>query len=107
MFGLGLTRLLPASLRPPVVRALSSATDRHRAALLQHRFDRSRQGGNGTFVGDRVAVIGMLTARCGIGRGARLMVEDFRARGTGVIPVDVTRRLGDKADIASGETIAP
>ena len=107
MFGLGLRRLLPASLRPPVVRAVSSVAERHRAALLQHRFERFRKDGNRTFVGDRVAVIGMLTARCGIGRGARLMVEDLRARRIDVIPVDVTHRLGDPVGLTAPDSIAP
>ena len=107
MLGLGLSRLLPDSLRPSIVKTVMSAIERHKAGLVQRRFDRMHRSAGRAFVGNRVAVIGMLTANCGLGRGARLMIEDFRARGILVIPVDVTRALGDPADVPYPDAVLP
>ena len=35
------------------------------------------------------------------------MIEDFRARGIPVIPVDVTRALGDPADVPYPDAVSP
>ena len=40
MLGFGLSRLLPGSLRPSIVKTAMSAIERHKAGLVQRRFDR-------------------------------------------------------------------
>ena len=107
MLGFGLSRLLPDSLRPSMVKTVISAIERYKAGLVQRRFDRMDRSTGRAFIGNRVAVMGMLTANCGLGRGARLMIEDFRARGISVIPVDVTRALGDPVDVAYPDAVLP
>jgi glycosyltransferase involved in cell wall biosynthesis len=50
------------------------------------------------FRGDRVAVASIFRTPCEAGRGAELMVRDFRARGIEVIAIDLTNALGLKVD---------
>jgi glycosyltransferase involved in cell wall biosynthesis len=107
MLGFGLSRLLPDSLRPSIVKTVTSVIERHKAGVVRRRLGRVDRSAGRAFVGNRVAVMGMLTANCGLGRGARLMIEDFRARGILAIPVDVTRALGDPVDVPYPEAVLP
>jgi len=50
------------------------------------------------FVGKRVAVAGLFKTRCGLRRGAELLVRDFEARCSEVIPVDLSEALGRPID---------
>jgi glycosyltransferase involved in cell wall biosynthesis len=50
------------------------------------------------FVGKRVAVAGLFKTRCGLRRGAELLVRDFEARCSEVIPVDLSEALGKPID---------
>jgi len=58
------------------------------------RAGRERHG----FTGDRVLLAGLLSSPSGLGRGARLMVQDFRMRGVSVVPVDMTSTFGFDSD---------
>jgi glycosyltransferase involved in cell wall biosynthesis len=55
--------------------------------------DRPRQ-----FEGRRVAIAGLFKTRCGLRRGAELLVRDFEARCSEVIPVDLSETLGRPID---------
>ncbi|MGI4977817.1 MAG: hypothetical protein ACRYG6_12825 [Janthinobacterium lividum] len=110
---IGLVRRLPA----PVRRRLVGAVDglrlflerRAQAArladpgLVQQDFrleplrDRVRRQPGGT----RVAVAGLFSSRCGLQRGAELMVLDLRARGVAVLELDLAPGLAIASDIAT------
>jgi glycosyltransferase involved in cell wall biosynthesis len=46
------------------------------------------------FTGQRIAVAGLFRTRCGLRRGAELMMRDFRSKGVEVFPVDLSVGLG-------------
>lgn len=94
MLGLGLTRFLPASVRPNVIMAAGFVM-RQKA---WQRFDRARRRiparhNKRPYVGENVAVAGFFSMRSGLARGAQLMVLDLRAKGKNVSAIDLTRAL--------------
>ncbi len=98
MFGTGFTRLLPKGLRNVI---LGLSNDYHFGsphiryapvnARRQHR-------------GERVAIAGLFSVRCGLQRAADLMVMDFEARGIPVFRMDMARTLRLVTDIERNDT---
>lgn len=94
MLGLGLMQFLPAQLRRPAIDAASQmrvgyqvvASSMLGGALRIKREPRA-------FCGQRVAVAGLLSSPSGLGRGARLMIADLKARGVEVLPIDLASRF--------------
>ena len=99
---IGLVRRLPVPLRRMVVGAadglrlfLERRAQSARLAdpgLVQqdHRLEPLRRRLRRRPVGTRVAVAGLFSSRCGLQRGAELMVLDLRARGVAVLELDLT-----------------
>jgi len=55
----------------------------------------------------RLAVAGLFSTRCGLQRGAALMVKEFRARGFDVQAIDLSRTLGMPLDASFPDAIEP
>lgn len=91
MFGLGLIRFVPRRLRPPI----QATVERIRPKVIALRLRNERRRPPGCFPADsRVVIVGLFSSPTGIGQGARLMWQDFRARGRDVTAIDVTRECG-------------
>ena len=91
MFNLGLTRFLPAPVRPLLV--LTVATLRRVITQARQRRETRRTGRN-TFPPDApVTLIGLFASPTGVGQGVRLMWRDLLRRGRAVTAVDVTAAL--------------
>lgn len=80
MLGLGLTRFLPPVLRGPV-RVMLERIQRLMAAVrLAIGFGGRSKVNPRPFCGARVAILGFMDAKTGLGRGARLMLAAMAAR---------------------------
>jgi glycosyltransferase involved in cell wall biosynthesis len=55
----------------------------------------------------RLAVAGLFSTRCGLQRGASLMVKEFRARGYDVHAIDLSRRLGTPLNWSFPDAVEP
>lgn len=92
MFGLGLSKYLHASIRPAVHEAV---TRTHLAGVKvwEDLTARRRHHKSRDFKGKRVAVLGFIETRTGLGRGARLMHEQRRRNGFETAAFDVVPLL--------------
>lgn len=102
MFGLGLSRWLPAPARHLFQDFVQRARE-HRRLPSPFAAGRERR----TFAGREVVVAGLFSTRSGLGRGARLFVEDFRARGIPVHAVDLSGAMRLPIDVASDGALTP
>lgn len=110
---LGLVRRLPAPLRRTIVGAVDGLR-----LFLEHRAHAARLADPGLVQqdrrleplrnrprrqpgGTRVAVAGLFSSRCGLQRGAELMVLDLRARGVEVLELDLAPGLAIASNIAT------
>jgi glycosyltransferase involved in cell wall biosynthesis len=80
-------RLMPETLKKPLRGVLRSLKLRPALHVKNQKL---------SFRGDKVAVASTFRTPCEIGRGAELMVRDFRARGVEVVAIDLTNALGQK-----------
>ncbi len=108
---IGVVRRLPAPLRRVVVGAadglrvfLERRAQQARLsdpALVQQdrRLGPLRERGRRHPAGTRVAVAGLFSSRCGLQRGAELMVLDLRARGVAVLELDLAPGLAIASDL--------
>lgn len=81
MFGWGLSRFIPAPVRPRAVAIIGGAYRRAHDVLGAYNLARKRKTTPTAFRGERVAVVGFINAPTGLGRGARLMQEAMKRRG--------------------------
>jgi glycosyltransferase involved in cell wall biosynthesis len=98
MFGTGFTRLLPKGVRNIV---LGLSNDYHfgsphirYAPVKAYR----------EYRGERVAIAGLFSVRCGLQRAADLMAMDFEARGIPVFRMDMATTLRLVTDIERSDT---
>ncbi len=112
MAGLGLVRRLPTPLRRVVIQGVGwlrgvleqRATDEAvNSANLRLLAKLPRRSGR-RHVGRRVVVAGLFGARCGLQRGADLMVLDLRANGVEVLAFDFTAALDVTVNIGTTAT---
>lgn len=108
---IGVVRRLPAPLRRVIVGAadglrvfLERRAQQARLsdpALVQQdrRLRPLRERGRRQPAGARVAVAGLFSSRCGLQRGAELMVLDLRARGVAVLELDLAPGLAIASDL--------
>lgn len=108
---IGVVRRLPPPLRRVVVgaadglrlflerRAESARLDDPGLVQQDHRLEPLRKRPHRRVVGSRVAVAGLFSARCGLQRGAELMVLDLRARGVAVLELDLAPGLAIGSDL--------
>ncbi len=134
MIQLNIVRRLPSPLRRMLVIAadrLREALER-RVAASQHltqagqaaarrrqadeqRLAAARRGPRRAYAGQRVAIAGLFSTRCGLQRGAELMRLDLQARGIETLALDLSHHLGLPAttpteatgDLAALEAWAP
>jgi glycosyltransferase involved in cell wall biosynthesis len=107
MASLGLVRRLPWPIRRVIIRAVDvlrafleqrSPGDPSQQLDLPRKTDRR-------YSGTRVAVVGFFGVRCGLQRGAQLMVLELRARNVEVMAFDITRALNtDPNQTTTAET---
>jgi glycosyltransferase involved in cell wall biosynthesis len=91
-------RWVPAILKKPLRDAVHSFK---RQVLLDVKNQKL------SFRGDRVAVASIFRTQSEIGRGAELMVRDFRARGVEVVAIDLSIAMGHKVDADFPDLILP
>lgn len=96
MFGLGLIRLVPQSLRPSVIRSIDAWQNimlRARLRAEQAHLAANRSHPRMSAADAPVTIIGLFSSTSGIGQGARLMWEDLKGRGHAVAAIDATGAL--------------
>ncbi|MGD9980995.1 MAG: glycosyltransferase [Hyphomonadaceae bacterium] len=89
MFGLGLSRYLPDSIRPHVVRAADKARREIDNVVYAADLRAKRKSEPKPYRGRRVAILGFIATPSGLGRGARLMHAEMARRGVTVDAFDV------------------
>ena len=102
MAGLGIVSRLPDPLRSLVIRSaddvrsvwLRRSAEGPLVRRSLRRLARLPARTGRRYVGRRVVVAGVFGSRCGLQRGAELMVLDLRARGAEVLAFDFTAALG-------------
>ena len=116
MASLGLVRRLP----PPMRRLVITTANRMRGVLEEKATDDAadlaslslaarlpKTDGNRRYVGTRVVVGGLFGVRCGLQRGADLMVRDLQQRRVDVLPFDFTKALDFTPNIDTSATSDP
>ncbi|MGD9968682.1 MAG: hypothetical protein AB7T59_19345 [Hyphomonadaceae bacterium] len=93
MFGWGLSRFIPAPVRPQTIAVLGGAYRRVNDALGARNLAEKRKAEPTPFRGERVAIVGFIDAPTGLGRGARLMHEAMKRRGVLSATFDAGRIL--------------
>ena len=98
MFGTGFTRLLPKGLRNVI---LSLSNDYHFGSphIRYAPVKTWRE-----YRGERVAIAGLFSVRCGLQRAADLMATDLEARGIPVFRMDMATTLRLVTDIERSDT---
>ncbi len=93
MLGLGLSRYLPAALRPRVIEAVTRTRRALDDAFNAHDLRRKRKSAPRAYGGARVALIGFTEAPSGLGRGVRLMQLQLQNDGAVAALFDVAAVL--------------
>jgi glycosyltransferase involved in cell wall biosynthesis len=105
---LGLVRRLPAPLQQAVIggaERLRRFLEARAASPPEHAgLDQLPARTGRRYIGRRVAVAGLFGRRCGLQRGAWLMVLDLRARGIEVLALDLTRAIDFDPDLPTQAT---
>ena len=112
MLGLGLSRYLPAALRPHVVDTVTRTRRVLNTVLDTRDLAAKRKPAPRAFRGDRVAVLGFADAPSGLGRGVRLMHLQMRNDGResalfDIAPALARNRNGMRAFNAELAAFAP
>jgi len=98
MFGTGFTRLLPKGLRDAII---GLSNDYHFGSPhIRYAPVKVRRA----YRGERIAIAGLFSVRCGLQRAADLMAMDFEARGVPVFRMDMATALRLVTDIERDDT---
>ncbi|MGN6209327.1 glycosyltransferase [Asticcacaulis sp.] len=98
MFGTGFTRFLPKGLRNVI---LGLSNDYHFGSPhIRYAPVKARRA----YRGERVAIAGLFSVRCGLQRAADLMAMDMEARGIPVFRMDMAKALRLVTDIERTDT---
>lgn len=93
MFGLGLSRYIPAPIRPQAVAALGAIYRRIDDAVGARSLRLRLKAEPNPYRGERIALVGFMHAPTGLGRGARLMHRAFDQKGATISAFDLAAIL--------------